>query len=56
MRLFELHAWCSHCKRYRRAEIGPDPKIKGRKTEILKRHRRGFRVCPGSRTDANPVA
>lgn len=55
MRLFELRAWCSECKRYRKADIGPDPKIAGRKTEILRRHWRGLRICPGSHTDANPV-
>lgn len=55
-KLFELRAWCSQCKRYRKADIGPDPKVDGRQTEILRRHWRGLRVCPGSHTDANPVA
>lgn len=51
---FQICAWCSHCKRSQRADIGPDPTSPERITEILRRHRRGIWICPGSGTDANP--
>lgn len=53
-----LNAWCSYCHRFRRADTGDDPKVEGRITEILRKHRPHWwsvTKCKGSGQDADPV-
>lgn len=54
-----LFAWCAVCHKFRQADIGPDPLVEGRITEILRTHRGRWwhlRKCAGSGQDADPVA